>query len=252
MSKRVVFDIGHGIDTWPPNKGVYLPDGSSFAEHSFNSAVALKARELAEAHGFEVLFTQEPGQKDVPIGTRATWVNAEHKKAPISCLISFHANASASNTKASGWSAFHWYSSENGRRLAELWAAYAKKLLLIGPWSAGSIWGCKPDTWYNFDIVRKPVVPCILVEHFFFTTLDELGKCNTAEYIDLCAEVAVRALCDYAGVVYQEPVKTNHWAEGAYKYLTEEKGITIHDRRFDDAITRGEVIALMARMQGYS
>ncbi len=199
---RVVFDIGHGSDTWPPAKGVNLPGGESFAEHDFNSAVAVKAKELAEKLGFEVLFTQEPGRACVTLGSRTAWVNNQHVKKPIDCLVSFHANAS-DNRKASGWGVFHWHSSANGKRLAELWAKYAKDLLSIPQWGTG-IWQCKPDVkWPNFDIVRKPVMPCILIEHFFFTNFEELAKCNTPDFIALAAEVAVRALCDYVGVTFK-------------------------------------------------
>ncbi len=203
---RVVFDIGHGSNTWPPSKGVRLPDGTEFAEHNFNSAVALKAKALAEKQGIEVLLTQQPYSPEVKLGTRCDWVNAEHRKKPIDCLVSFHANAS-DNSKASGWGVFHWHTSAKGKRLAELWAKYAKELLPIKPWGTG-IWQCVPDTWSNFDIVRKPVMPCILIEHFFFTSFDELRKCNTPRFIGLAAEVTVRALCEYAGIEYkpEDPV----------------------------------------------
>lgn len=42
-----------------------------------------------------------------------------------------------------------------------------------------------------------------------------------------------------------------HWAQKYYDFLTIEKGIPIHDKRFDDVITRGEVFALLARILGY-
>ena len=203
---RVVFDIGHGSDTWPPSKGIKLPDGSEFAEHTFNSAVAIRAKELAEKQGIEVLFTQQPYSPEVKLGARCNWVNNEHKKKPIACLVSFHANASA-NSKASGWAVFHWYNSTNGKKLAEMWAKHAKEFLPIPQWGTG-VWQCIPGTWSNFDIVRKPAMPCILIEHFFFTNFAELKKCNTPTMIDLFAEVTVRALCEYTGIAYKEPVKS--------------------------------------------
>ncbi len=212
---RVVFDIGHGSDTWPPAKGISLPGGGSFAEHDFNSAVAVKAKELAEKQGFEVLLTQSPGKPCVTLGSRTAWVNAQHAKKPIDCLISYHANAS-DNKKASGWGVFHWYNSANGKRLAELWAKHAKALLPIPQWGTG-IWQCKPGEWTNFDIVRKPVMPCILIEHFFFTNLDELKKCNTPEFIALAAEVVVKALCDYAGIIFK-----THDPTQEYKRIIQE------------------------------
>lgn len=47
-----------------------------------------------------------------------------------------------------------------------------------------------------------------------------------------------------------EPVP-EHWAEKYYSYLTEEKGMVIHEKRFDDTVTRGEIFCLMARVMGY-
>lgn len=38
-----------------------------------------------------------------------------------------------------------------------------------------------------------------------------------------------------------------HWAEDDYQYLN-DNGITVHDRKFDVLVTRGEVISLMARI----
>ena len=50
-----------------------------------------------------------------------------------------------------------------------------------------------------------------------------------------------------------DPIKflkpDDHWAEGSYNFLT--KKIAIHEKRFDENITRGEVFALLARLEGY-
>lgn len=201
MSNRVVFDIGHGSDTYPPSKGIILPDGSSFAEHSFNAKVGMRAKELAEYNGFEVLLSQQPNAPDTPLKQRSTWINAEHRKKPIICLMSFHANAS-SNPTASGWGVLYWYSSTNGKKLAQLWAKYAEEMLPIGKWGTG-LWESKPNSWSNMHILRETIMPAILIEHFFFTNYDELKKCNTPEFIELAAQVAVKALCEYAGTKYK-------------------------------------------------
>ena len=193
---RVVFDIGHGTDT--KGKGV-----DNFKEHDFNSAVAIEAKKLAEKHGFEILFSQQPYSPEVKLNDRINWIATEHDKKPIHCLVSFHANASYTNPQATGWGVFHWYNSANGKRLAELWAKYAETLP-IPRWGQG-IWQCRPDVdWPNFDIIRRPAMPCILIEHFFYTTPSELAKCNTPEFIKLSAEVTVRALCEYARRAYQD------------------------------------------------
>ena len=44
---------------------------------------------------------------------------------------------------------------------------------------------------------------------------------------------------------------SKHWAQKPYDFLTKDKGIVIHETRFDDSLTRGEMFALMARMMGY-
>ena len=46
------------------------------------------------------------------------------------------------------------------------------------------------------------------------------------------------------------PEKEKHWAEVYFKALT-QSGLTIHDKRFDDHISRGEVMALISRALGY-
>jgi len=48
----------------------------------------------------------------------------------------------------------------------------------------------------------------------------------------------------------KDEAQPKHWAQKYYDYLT-SKGIVIHDKRFDDAVTRGETFAIMARMMGY-
>lgn len=198
---RALFDIGHGSDTFPPSKGIYLPGGGKFEEHDFNSAVGLAAKKLAEHNDIEVIFSQEPYQKDVPLTTRGTDINNEHRRKHFDALISFHANYSG-DPKASGYGVFHWHSSKNGKKLATIWDKYAKEILPIGPWGSG-IWQSKLNDWTNFYILRETLPPAILIEHFFFSNLEELKKCNSAEFIEKAAEVTVKTLCEYGGKVFK-------------------------------------------------
>jgi len=46
---------------------------------------------------------------------------------------------------------------------------------------------------------------------------------------------------------YNEITKEPHWAE-EHKLSLESKGITINDTRYDDFMTRGEVLALLDRI----
>ena len=194
---RVVMDAGHGIDTFPPSKGIYLTGGGKFEEHDFNAAVTLAAKKLAENNGFEVYLSQEPYTKEVALNKRIENINNEHIKDPFLALISFHANYNG-NKKAKGYGVFYWHNSNNGKELAELWNKYAGEILDINKWGNG-VWESKPKSWTNFGILRYTLPPAILPEHFFFSNLGELKRCNTPEFIEKSAEVAVRMLCEYAG-----------------------------------------------------
>lgn len=46
------------------------------------------------------------------------------------------------------------------------------------------------------------------------------------------------------------PFKGEHWAEAYFEAL-KKLGVVIHEKRFDDSITRGEVMALVSRSLGY-
>lgn len=45
---------------------------------------------------------------------------------------------------------------------------------------------------------------------------------------------------------YDEDVRKDHWAEDIWKELN-ESGVLVHEKRFDDNATRGEVMALILR-----
>lgn len=195
MINRVLFDIGHGTDT--AGKGV-----GSFREHDWNSAVAIRARELAEYNGFEVVFSQQPYSKEVPSSQRISFINSEHKKKFFICAMSFHANAGGN---ASGHDVFYWHSSKEGKRLAILWNKYANQHMMKQ--HGQGIWASVPGTWTDFWFCRSITPVSIIMEHFYYTNPAELKKCNTPEYIEKCARVAVMALCEYVGKKYKDHVK---------------------------------------------
>jgi N-acetyl-anhydromuramyl-L-alanine amidase AmpD len=48
-------------------------------------------------------------------------------------------------------------------------------------------------------------------------------------------------------IIQSLQANSKHWAESDYDYLS-ANGVKVYEKRFDDHITRGEVISLMARM----
>ena len=197
-SKRIFLDIGHGSDTWPPDKGVKFADGTSFAEHTFNAKVFYAIKSLAEFNGFEPLFAQLPNAKDKPLRERTNWYNAQHSTSPVLCLMSLHANAG----KASGHDAFYWYDNPGGKKLAETWNRNANAEMMKQ--HGQGVWASKKGSW-NFHMVRETHLPAFLAEHFYYDNFCEWQKCYTQDYIDRCAKAAVKTICEYAGVAYKEP-----------------------------------------------
>lgn len=237
----LVFDIGHGINTYPPSKGIKLPDGSTFAEHQFNADVAIKAKELAEINGFEVILTQEPYKSDTSLISRKNIAN-KHKAL---CFVSFHANASDKPNKK-GYGVFHWHTSKKGKKLAGIWNKYALEMLPNKPWGSG-IWKCKPRSWTNFFLVRETYMPAILLEHFFFTNFAELKIFNTEEVINKCAEVTVKTICEFAGITYKS-IEKNGMNKGDIENLLENGIIKSPDYWAKNAVDGGNVSGEHARV----
>lgn len=193
--EKVVWDIGHGIDSYPPNKGV-----PGFAEFEFNNAVVKMGIPLAEHNGFEIILSQPIDGKEVSLSARATLIN----KSGASLLMSFHADAH-SDPSANGNQRFYWKGSANGLKFANILEKNAKLLL---PMKTRPNMACSADvSWPNFAILRNTNPPAVLQEHGFMTNKDDLSLLKSDNYRRLCAEVAVRSMCEYFGKSFKPLVE---------------------------------------------
>lgn len=201
MKKRVVIDIGHGSDSFPPSKGVFLPGGGQFHEHSYNSDVANLLVPILERSGVEVYLPQPPHSPTVALNTRIDEINKKHANKPFDLLVSIHANASSSST-ASGFGTFHWHTSTNGKRAAEIMNKHMIDRYPIGTWGRG-VWTSQPNHWTNFGILRATRPVAILTESFFFTNPRERELMTNQEQLINAAETHALAIGEYLGI----PVK---------------------------------------------
>lgn len=193
--KKIVLDAGHGRDTYRKTGSKGVPEMEEF---DFNSTTVRYAKELAELNGFEVILTQPLDGDDVPLVQRTNLV----KNKDADMLISFHADAS-SNPDVRGHWCFFWYGHEPSGRLALLWDKYADKLMnqTLDRNTRESV----PGTWSEFHMCREPVkygIPSILAEHAFMTNRKDLELLLDDDFRKSCAEVAVRAACDYFGMPF--------------------------------------------------
>lgn len=191
-------DIGHGSNTFPPNKGVYR-NGKGYAEYDFNRKLGKRVKELLEQNGHKVILGQPLNGKDVPLITRTNLYNREK----VDLVLSLHANAGASNV--SGRCAFYWGTSSKSKTLAQ---AVINEIKAKGYSTHGNgLHAGVRGTWTNLHINRETNMPAVLIEHGFMTNASDFqlifgNKQN--EYIEDMAQADVAGVVKWLG---GKPVK---------------------------------------------
>lgn len=199
---KILIDIGHGSNTFPNHgKGVYQ-NGKGYAEHNFNSLVALKLKAKLEASGFEVTFgVQQPNSPDIPLHTRTKWA----KDNKVDFVLSIHANAGVPD--ASGRCTFYWHTCAKSKRMAEL---IVKEIKAKGYSTHGSgLHEGQIGIWTNLHMNRVPTrdygIPSVLIEHGFMTHKEDFisifgNKQN--QYVEDMADADARAIATYFKTPY--------------------------------------------------
>jgi len=95
-----------------------------------------------------------------------------------------------------------------------------------------------------FGIIRNAKMPCVIVENAFIDNPDDIAPFIGGNGIKAAAEAQYKALLEYFDLESKSAV---HWAQKHYDSLL-NKGVEIHETRFDDAGTRGELFALLDRI----
>ena len=98
--------------------------------------------------------------------------------------------------------------------------------------------------WYG-ELRFNKAKSSMILENGFHTNFEDslIFKNNHKEL----AIVHSRALASYYGLKKKTINESEHWANKPFESLN-KKGIVIHEKRFDDKITRGEVLALIERI----
>lgn len=187
-------DIGHGIDTFPPSKGIYK-NGKGYAEHSFNAKLGIAIKKLLEQNGHTVLLGQQPNAKDVPLRTRTNLYNSKG----VDLVISVHANYNAS-ASVNGRCAFYWGTSSKSKSLAQ---AIINEIKAKGYSTHGNgLHAGEIGSWTNLHINRETKMPAVLVEHGFMSgnkDFDLIFGSKQDEYIKDMAEADVRGIQKWLG-----------------------------------------------------
>ena len=197
MSKVVVLDPGHGANT----PGKRSPDGT-LREYEFNGDVAERAKRLLEARGVKVILTRPTSKdaRDVSLSERVAIAN----KAKANLFISVHANAHGNGrewTSARGYETYIFKKGGEAERLANRLVDWATKLLV----PAGARLRPYPVREANFYVLRKTVMPAVLIEHSFMTNKDDCALLKSDAFRQKAAEHIARAVCEHLGVKYDQP-----------------------------------------------
>ena len=195
---RVALDIGHGSNTFPSNgKGVYR-NGRGYAEHSFNSILAIKLKAKLEGSGFTVVYgPQKPNSPDIGLRTRTNWYNSNN----IDLVVSVHANAGVAG--ASGRCVFYWNTNSKSKKVAQSIVSEIKKkgYSTHGNGLHASVRG----SWTNLHITRETKMPAVLVEYGFMTNSNDfvlIFGSKQAQYTEDMADATARAVSSYFNTSY--------------------------------------------------
>ena len=194
---KIGVDIGHGVNTFPPSKGVYK-DGVGYHEHVFNAKVGMRVKELLEAAGHTVYMAQPPLGVDKGLNARIREYNGQK----LDFILCIHANAAGSKD-ANGLCAFYWQDSKESEKLASL---YAKLIKEYGykPYSGGK-YPSRRNHWSNFAMLRDTNAPTILTENGFMTNPDDFQNIfKSDKYIEDLAQIHAKIAAEYTGKSYKD------------------------------------------------
>ncbi|MFK7933047.1 MAG: N-acetylmuramoyl-L-alanine amidase [Saprospiraceae bacterium] len=203
----VYLDAGHGgLD--PQGNYVTAPskmfrhrqgtfhDGSTFYEGVWNrtltNRVAMKLKRLDITYKF-----LHHEYVDLSLPYRAQTANWYHTNYREGIVISNHANASGAGT-ARGFEVYTTPGVTQSDTLAEMLWMQVTRLLSDQIRLRPDLTDQDHDKEARFYILRKTLMPAILVEHLFFDNYEDAKLLMNDYIIDMFAEAQVRAIIEFA------------------------------------------------------
>lgn len=193
MSKKVVIDPGHGVET----AGKCSPDGK-YHEHEFNLDVAQRLKAILTRHGVTAGLTRTT-KADVTLAKRVEIANAIDD---LDLFVSIHSNASGDGSNWTDPDGFGIYTSSEGDTAGRNIAA---KAIIAKAKEAGiTIWGDGLFHDSSLYVLRKTVAPAVLIEHGFHTNKAETELLKSSAYRDKLAVVDAKGILEYLGIPFKE------------------------------------------------
>lgn len=195
MSKKIVLDAGHGINT-PGKRCMNSIDANETREWYLNQRIVSKLQEKLQDYDVEVLRVDDPtGNSDVPLSNRCS--KANDFNADIYC--SFHHNAGINGGSGGGLTVLTYDNSAEAVRLRDI--LYN---CLIG---AGGLAGNRSNPKYadpSLYVLNSTKMIAVLVEHGFMDSTTDTPVILTEEYAEKMADGWVAFFEQYLGIVKKD------------------------------------------------
>jgi len=239
MSKKVVLDPGHGVET----AGKRSPDGT-YLEHEFALDMAGRLKSLLERHGIAVTLTRTD-EHDVSLERRVQIANGIQE---LDLFVSLHSNAAGNGAEWMSARGYGVYTAAAGDTADRNLAARA---LIVRAQEAGiGLWGggLHHSALY---VLRYTTAPAVLIEHLFHDNLEDVALLKDSAFRSKLAEVDAKGILDYLGIAWQGDVgpevpTPSDWAAESWQKAV-EKGL------FDGSapqgtLTREQAAVLLERL----
>lgn len=230
---KIAIDCGHTAST----AGKRSPDGT-LREYEFNRDVGKRLEKHLKRHGLSTLLIAPVGDDDLMgrCETANEW-GADY-------FISIHANAFENTwNAANGWSIFVVSRGGQAEKLAK--AIYAESVPYLGLKDRIKSQGGGKILTEPFIVLKHTDMPAVLVEHGFYTNLQECERLKTSEFREMCAIADAKGILRHLGIKWKEETK-GEWYDEACAWV-KENGIADGTRPTEN-VTRAEVFTMLQRL----
>lgn len=242
---KVIIDPGHG--GYDP--GAVGPTG--LREKDVALAIALKIGKLLQSAGIEVAYTRTSDTVPWPSNTNQD-LAVRTKIANLTgadIFVSIHCNSSK-NSSAQGMEIYTTPGQGPADKLAENVVQAWKKYFPRGAIRM-DMTDDDSDKEANFYVLRKTVMPAVLVETAFISNSQEESMLRTADYQEKAAKAITAGILSFFGIEKEAKTVDNsvsEWAKPAWKWAV-SKGL-IADDNPKQAITKEQVALIIYKAFG--
>ena len=239
MSKKVVLDPGHGVET----AGKRSPDGT-YREHEFALDMAGRIKTLLERHGVAVTLTRSDAH-DVSLADR---VKIANNIPDLDLFVSIHSNAAGSGAQWMNARGFEIHTSAAGDTAKRNIAA--NKILARAREAGLTVRGLVHKGWY---VVRNTTAPAVLIEHLFHDNLEDVALLKDSAFRDKLAEVDAKGILDYLEIPWQAKTEPDDEAPTPSVWAAESWQKAVDKGLFDGtspqgALTREQAAVMLDRL----